>query len=113
MVVKVWDKASKNFAIKAVNKGGQYKAVAQEGRLRMAFTVAALFADTSPESLMVLLLRQNPRLPSGALLFVSRARSSGGGWSIFVYRRGLGYLRGRGNKLSALMEMVHLRPADK
>ena len=49
VVVKVWDKASKNFAIKAVNKGGQYKAVAQEGRLRMAFTVTALFADTSPE----------------------------------------------------------------
>ena len=78
MVVKVWDKASKNFAIKAVNKGGQYKAVAQEGRLRMAFTVTALFADTSPESLMALLLRQNPGLPSGALLFVSRVRSSGG-----------------------------------
>ena len=30
-----------------------------------------------------------------------------------VDRRGLGYLRGRGNKLSALMEMVHLRLADK
>ena len=97
VVVKVWDKASKNFAIKAVNKGGQYKAVAQEGRLRMAFTVTALFADTSPESLMALLLRQNPGLPSGALLFVSRVRSSGGGLSIFVDvdRRGLGYLRGR------------------
>ena len=27
VVVKVWDKASKNFAIKAVNKGGQYKAL--------------------------------------------------------------------------------------
>ena len=69
--------------------------VAQEGRLRMAFTVTALFADTSPESLMALLLRQNPGLPSGALLFVSRVRSSGGGWSIFVDvdRRGLGYLR--------------------
>ena len=115
VVVKVWDKASKNFAIKAVNKGGQYKAMAQKGRLRMAFTVTALFADTSPESLMALLLRQNPGLPSGALLFVSRVRSSGGGWSIFVDvdRRGLGYLRGRGNKLSALMEMVHLRPAEK
>ena len=115
VVVKVWDKASKNFAIKAVNKGGQYKAVAQEGRLRMAFTVTALFADTPPESLMALLLRQNPGLPSGALLFVSRVRSSGGGRSIFVDvdRRGLGYLRGRGNMLSALMEMVHLRPAEK
>ena len=115
VVVKVWDKASKNFAIKAVDKGGQYKAVAQEGRLRMALTVTALFADTSPESLMALLLRQNPGLPSGALLFVSRVRSSGGGWSIFVdvNRRGLGYLRGRGNKLSALMEMVHLRPVEK
>ena len=115
VVVKVWDKASKDFAIKAVNKGGQYKAVAQEGRLRMAFTVTALFADTPPESLMALLLRQNPGLPSGALLFVSRVRSSGGGWSIFVDvdRRGLGYLRGRGNMLSALMEMVHLRPAEK
>ena len=45
VVVKVWDKASNNFAIKAVNKGGQYKAVAQEGRLRMAFTVTALFAS--------------------------------------------------------------------
>ena len=78
MVVKVWDKASKNFAIKAVNKGGQYKAVAQEGRLRMAFTVTALFAD----------------------IFVD------------VDRRVLGYLKGRGNKLSALMEMVHLRPAE-
>ena len=65
VVVKVWDKASKNFAIKAVNKGGQYKAVAQEGRLRMAFTVTALVADTPPESLMALLLRQNPGLPSG------------------------------------------------
>ena len=96
VVVKVWDKASKNFAIKAVNKGGQYKAVAQEGRLWMAFTVTALFADTSPESLMTLFLRQNPGLPSGALLFVSRVRSSGagGGWSIFVDvdRRGLSYL---------------------
>ena len=30
VVVKVWDKASKDFAIKAVNKGGQYKAVAQD-----------------------------------------------------------------------------------
>ena len=81
----------------------------------MAFTVTALFADTSPESLMALLLRQNPGLSSGALLFVSRVRSSGGGWSIFVDvdRRGLGYLRGRGNKLSALMEMVHPRPAEK
>ena len=77
MVVKVWDKASKNFAIKAVNKGGQYKAVAQEGRLRMAFAVTALFADTSPESLMALLLCQNPVLPSEALLFVSWVRSSG------------------------------------
>ena len=115
VVVKVWDKASKKFAIKAVNKGGQYKAVAQEGRLRMAFTVTALFADTSPESLMALLLRQNPGFPSGALLFVSRVRSSGGGSSIFVDvdRRGLGYLMGRGNKLSALMEMVHLRPAEE
>ena len=115
VVVKVWDKASKNFVIKALNKGGQYKAVAQEGRLRMAFTVTALFADTSPESLMALLLRQNPGLPSGALLFKSRVRSSGGEWSIFVDvdRRGLGYLRGRGNKLSALMEMIHLRPAEK
>ena len=31
VVVNVWDKASKNFAIKAVNKGGQYKTAAQEG----------------------------------------------------------------------------------
>ena len=38
VVVKVWDKASRNFAIKAVNKAGQYKAVAQEGRLRMAYS---------------------------------------------------------------------------
>ena len=54
--------------------------------------MTALFADTSPESLMALLLRQNPGLPSGALLFVSRVKSSGGGWSIFVDvdRRGLG-----------------------
>ena len=47
VVVKVWDKASKNFAIKAINKGGQYKSVAQEGRLRMTFTVTALNADTA------------------------------------------------------------------
>ena len=50
---------------------------------------------------MALLLRQNPGLPSGALLFVSRVKRSGGGRSVFVDRRGLGYLRGRGNKLSA------------
>ena len=30
-----------------------------------------------------------------------------------VDRRGISYLRGRGNKLSALMKMVHLRPAEK
>ena len=77
---KVVVKASKNFAIKAINKGGQYKAVVQEGRLRMAFTVTALFADMSPEILMALLLCQNTGLPSGALLFVSRVRSSGGWW---------------------------------
>ena len=46
VVVKFWDKTSKNFAIKAINKGGQYKSVAQEGRLRMTFTVTALNADT-------------------------------------------------------------------
>ena len=56
MVVKVRNKALKNFAIKAINKGGQYKAVIQEGRLRMAFTVTAIFADTPPESAMALLL---------------------------------------------------------
>ena len=69
----------------------------------------------SPERLMALLLRQNPGLPSGALLFVSQVRISGGGWSIFMDedRRGLGCPRGRENKLSALMEMVHLRPAEK
>ena len=39
VVVKVWDKASKNFAIKAINKGGLYRAVAQEGCLSMAFTL--------------------------------------------------------------------------
>ena len=63
---------------------------------------------------MALLLFQNPGLSSGALSFVSRVRSSGGGWSIFVDvdRSGPGYLRGRGNKLFALMEMVHLRPVE-
>ena len=114
VVIKVWDKASKNFAIKAINKGGQYKAVVQEGHLRMVFTMTALFASMPPQSLMLLLLRQNPGLPSGALMFVSRVRSSGGGWSIFVDvdRSGLGYLRGRGNTLSTFMEMVHLRPVE-
>ena len=108
VVVKVWDKASKNFAIKAVNKGGQYKAVVQEGRLRMAFTVTALFADKSP-------VAPEPQASLWGLLFVSRVRSSGGGWSIFVDvdRHGLGYLRGSRNKLYASMEMVHLRPAEK
>ena len=72
--------------------------MAQEG-----YPETALFADKPPESLVALLLRQNHELPSGVLLFVSRVRSSGGGWSIFVDvdRCGLGYLRGRGNKLSA------------
>ena len=42
--VKVWDKASKNFATKTINKGGQYRSVAQEGRLRIAFTVTVVFA---------------------------------------------------------------------
>ena len=69
-MVKFWDKSFKNFAIKA-KKGVQYRAVAQEGRLRMAFTVTALFADSPPETLMLLLLRQNPGLPSGALTFIS------------------------------------------
>ena len=58
---------------------------------------------------------QNPELPEGALTYVSRTRSSGGGWAVFidVSRGGLVAVRRLDFFLRTLLGRVHLRPAEK
>ena len=114
VVVKVWDELSRDFALAALG-GGPFRAEARHGHLRMVMNVSTTWGGFPPERLMENLAAHNPELPDGALTFVSRTRSSGGGWAVFVdvSRQGLAYLRRRGFELQTLLEAVLLRPAEK
>ena len=63
---------------------------------------------------MEVLWDQNPGLPNGAITYVSRSRGNGGGWTVFVdvSRQGMIFLGRSGFTLQALLETVHLRPAE-
>ena len=112
-MVKVWDSVSRAFVVEAL-RSSPYRVEVQEGHVRMAMTVSSTWGTYTPGRLMEVLWDQNPGLPNGAITFVSRARSSGGGYTVFVdvSRQGMIFLRGSGFTLQALLETVHLRPAE-
>ena len=113
VVVKVWDSVSRAFVVEAL-RSSPYRVEVQEGHVRMAMTVSSTWGSYTPGRLMEVLWDQNPGLPNGAITYVSRSRGNGGGWTVFVdvSRQGMIFLGRSGFTLQALLETVHLRPAE-
>ena len=113
VVMKVWYKLSRDFALAALGwpiLGGGTPWTSTDGHKRVDG-----LGRVPPERLMENLTANNPEFPDGALTFVSRTRRSGRGEAVFVdvNRQGLAIHRRYGFELQTLIEAVLLRPAEE